>query len=94
MADLSEDAYLLEVMASHASLAFRPDLPKVTCRCKCEERVDALIDAFNQMTDASIKSREMIKPQGRNVEVGGAAFGIGAAVGIAVSLIVRKRHDH
>jgi hypothetical protein len=88
MSDLSDDAYLLEVMASHASLAFRPDLPKVNCRCKCEERVDALIDAFNQMTQASIKSREMIKPQ-----VGGAAFGIGAALGIAVSLIVRKRRN-
>lgn len=89
MPDLSDDAYLLEVMASHAALAFRPDLPKVNCRCKCEERVDALIDAFNQMTQASIKSREMVKPQ-----VGGVAFGIGAAVGIAATLITRKRHDH
>lgn len=89
MVDPSDDAYLLEVMASHASLVFRPDLPKVECRCKCEGRVDALIDAFNQMTEAS-QNREVIKPG----KVGGAAFGIGAAAGIAVSLIVRKRHDH
>lgn len=84
MGDLSDDAYLLEVMASHAALAFRPDPPKVNCRCKCEERVDALIDAFNQMTEASTKSREMVKPQ-----VGGAVLA-GAAAGIAATLIVRK----
>jgi hypothetical protein len=89
VAEISDDAYLLEVMASHAALAFRPDQAKVTCRCKCEERVDALIDAFNQMTQAaSIKSREMVKPQ-----VGGAAFGIGVAAGIAASLIVRNRRE-
>ena len=64
-------------MASHAALAFRPETPKVA-RCSCEEKIDALIGALKE-TDKGTAPR----PEG-------VAFGIGAAAGIAVTLLIRK----
>lgn len=78
-----EESYLLEIMASHAALAFRPELPKTACRC--EAKVGALTVAFNEMTEEFRKSREIIR--------GGAAlaFVAGAVTGVAAMFLKRKR---
>jgi hypothetical protein len=81
----SDDAYLLEVMASHAALAFRPDLPKVSCRCKCEEKVDALIDAFNGL---AFPENEAKPPQQGGMTL---AFGAGVVTGTAIMLLGRRK---
>lgn len=82
MPDYSDDAYLLEVMASHATLAFRPDPPKVDCRCKCESKIDALIEAFNEGKGSEQQSRQEGIP---------LAFGAGVAIGAAIMLFGRRK---
>ena len=72
-------------MASHAALAFRPETPK-KARCSCEEKIDALIGALKE-TDKGTAPRPA-EPQAAPME--GVAFGIGAAAGIAVTLLIRK----
>jgi hypothetical protein len=89
MADVSDDAYLLEVMASHATLAFRPDTPKVDCRCKCEEKVDALTGVFNDLIAELGKDENHVNPQ---VTQGGAlAFGAGVTVGAVIAFLIRRK---
>lgn len=80
MPDISDDAYLLEVMASTAALAFRPDPPKVSC--KCEEKTDALIAIVNEMRAQNNKP----EPWGASL-----AFGAGIAVGAAAILLGRRK---
>ena len=85
MADISDDAYLLEVMASHAALAFRPDPPKTACRCNCEEKIDALTEAFAKGENLAKGEN---RPQGGALALGA---GCGAVAGAVITFLIRKR---
>jgi len=92
--DISDDAYLLEVMASHAALVFRPDAPKAPpaatdCRCPAEAQLRSCEDKIDALTRAFAQNRDTRSPSSRTQ--GGALALTGALAGVAVAFLIRRK---